>query len=159
VKYTPDRTPLAERLAARGKRQPDGCLTWTGRPHDDMGYCRIKVDGRMVYVHVAAWELANERPVPEGMVVRHTCDNPPCFDAAHLLLGTQQDNVHDMLARGRCDRRGERNNSARLDWPAVRQIRRQHACGVTGRDLAELFGISESQVSNIVYHRHWKESA
>lgn len=159
MKFTPDRTPLPERLAARSERQAGGCLVWTGPQHDDMGYCRIRVGTRMVYVHIAAWELANDQPVPEGMVIRHTCDRPPCIEPGHLITGTQADNVHDMFARGQCDRRGERNNSARLDWPAVREIRRLSSAGSTGSELAKHFAISESQVSNIIHHRQWKESA
>ena len=37
----------------------------------------------------------------EGMVVRHKCDNRICFRFDHLEVGTQQDNMRDMLERGR----------------------------------------------------------
>lgn len=36
-----------------------------------------------------------------GKVVRHRCDNPPCFRYDHLVVGTQGDNLDDMRSRGR----------------------------------------------------------
>ena len=47
-----------------------------------------------------AWELANG-PIPDGMFVCHTCDNPPCCNPAHLFLGTPSENVLDAVAKGR----------------------------------------------------------
>lgn len=36
-----------------------------------------------------------------GLAVRHTCDNPRCINPEHLILGTQQENIQDMMERGR----------------------------------------------------------
>lgn len=56
--------------------------------------------GRQVYAHRYAWVLANG-PIAPGLVVCHTCDNPPCINVDHLFIGTQADNVRDMYAKGR----------------------------------------------------------
>ena len=50
--------------------------------------------------HRAAWVDANG-PISEGMCVLHRCDNPPCVNVDHLFLGTQADNIADMVAKGR----------------------------------------------------------
>ena len=37
----------------------------------------------------------------EGVVVRHTCDNPRCINPEHLIGGTLADNNRDRAERGR----------------------------------------------------------
>lgn len=83
----------------------------------------------------------------------------PRLNVDHMVLGTQRDNVADMFARGRADRRGQRNGSARLSPDQVREIRRLSKAGTSGADLARRFGVSQSQISNVINHRHWKETA
>lgn len=51
-------------------------------------------------IHRWIWEQANG-PIPQGLVVMHLCDNPPCFRLDHLRLGTIADNQADMKAKGR----------------------------------------------------------
>lgn len=148
---------LAERLAARSERVESGCILWTGPPNDAMGYGRMSVAGKMTYVHRVAWELVNG-PVPAGMVLRHSCDVTNCINVEHLVVGTQQENVSDMFTRGRVDRRGERNNWHRLTDGQVAEIRRRSALGTQGTRLARDFGVSESQISNIILNRQWKAS-
>ena len=67
------------------------------------GHGRLRVGGRagtIEYTHRLAWQYY-VGPIPDGLLVRHTCDNPPCCNPAHLLLGTQADNALDMVKRRR----------------------------------------------------------
>lgn len=50
--------------------------------------------------HRLAWILANG-PIPDGLLVRHKCDRPSCVNLAHLELGTQKQNIGDVITRGR----------------------------------------------------------
>jgi hypothetical protein len=50
--------------------------------------------------HRWSWTLANG-PIPDGMVVMHRCDNPPCVNPGHLSLGTQLENIADRVSKGR----------------------------------------------------------
>lgn len=52
------------------------------------------------YVHRQVWIMANG-PIPDGMVVMHSCDNPSCFRLDHLSLGTNAENHADMVSKGR----------------------------------------------------------
>lgn len=47
-----------------------------------------------------AWEMHYAQPWPGGHV-RHTCDNPRCFNPRHLIPGTHQENMADKAERGR----------------------------------------------------------
>lgn len=75
------------------------CVEWPGT-RSDKGYGQVRVDGKLEYVHRIAWEQVNG-PVPEGLLVLHHCDNPPCYNEEHLFVGTNSDNVQDMLSKGR----------------------------------------------------------
>ena len=144
------------RLERKSVRTDSGCRVWTGWC-DGGGYGRVAVGRTMRLAHVVAWELANGCAVPTGAVVRHNCDNPPCIEPTHLIIGTQGQNVADMFERGRCDRSGERNNSAKLTADQVREIRAKHTAGQRVSSLSREYGISKSQVKNIVTGKQWKE--
>jgi HNH endonuclease len=79
------------------------CREWQGPRHaDGYGLRRGKAAERWgtKYVHRQVWIMVNG-PIPAGMNVLHTCDNPPCFRYDHLFLGTHADNVADKVAKGR----------------------------------------------------------
>lgn len=40
-------------------------------------------------------------PIPDGLVVSHTCDNPGCVNWQHLFVQTQPGNMKDMERKGR----------------------------------------------------------
>lgn len=78
----------------------NGCLVCISHAKDDFGYTRIKYNGKQERLFRVVYMLSNG-PIPEGMLVRHKCDNPTCCNIEHLELGTKKDNVSDMVSRGR----------------------------------------------------------
>lgn len=85
------------------------CMEWEGSRRPD-GYGRVgnKLAHRLVYMELNG-------PIPPEVKVRHTCDNPPCYEPTHLIAGTQAENMADMLARGRHARAGRREPGAPRD--------------------------------------------
>lgn len=150
------RHSLAEKLAARTVKMPLGC--WEVRGHAlRSGHVHLtegstaKGDFRHVRAHVFAWEQAHARCVPPGMVVMHSCDNPRCVNPDHLVLGTQRDNIHDSIRKGRYNCFGIQ----KLNAVQVREIRALAARGYLQKDIAAQFKIARNTVSGIVNRRSW----
>lgn len=107
----------------------------------------------------AAWVLVNG-PIPDGMLVCHHCDNPPCCNPAHLFLGTNSDNIADRDAKGRQARvpgkKGEGSHLAHLTLQQVSEIRARYAAGgITYRELAPQYSVSEGAIGKVVRRDRW----
>ena len=77
-----------------------GCWEWK-RATNNIGYGMFRIkQGLMRTAHRVSYELFNG-PIPNGMVVCHTCDNPKCVNPDHLWAGTMLDNIRDMDSKGR----------------------------------------------------------
>lgn len=118
----------AERLERYLVRMPSGCIEWSASRFAQ-GYGQIKIDGKNRKTHRVAWELVNG-PIPDGLMVCHRCDNPPCCNLDHLFLGTAADNTHDMQAKGRRpDRNGAKTHCPRAHEYTTENIRITSAGG------------------------------
>lgn len=90
--------------------------------------------------------------IPEDMVVRHKCDNPPCCNPAHLEIGTHEENMQDMVDRGR------HKGNAKLTPDQVTAIRRARMRGTAVASLAARYGVSESTISAAAGGQNWHDS-
>lgn len=127
-----------------------------GKKGNKHGYLNIRWLGKTQIAHRIAY--CNARGVPieyiKGSVVRHTCDNPRCINPKHLLLGTIQDNIDDMVSRGRNrGALGERNSMVKLTDEQVRVVRSMYVRNSKTHGtvaLSKLFGVSQTSISYIV---------
>jgi hypothetical protein len=145
-------------------RDPDECWPWKGF-RNEQGYGRTWIDDKGYYAHRVIFDLQNpglislEAPKDRTATgwVRHSCDNPPCCNPKHLLLGTHADNMRDKVERGRSkwfDLSIE-SPRAKLTAEDVRQIRKQRALGVRRKILADRYGVSESTIKGVISGRHY----
>lgn len=87
------------------KNTPNGCIEWTGSK-DLNGYGQFciksenKQKQKFVFAHREAYKFFNGK-FKENLNVCHTCDNPSCVNPNHLWVGTQIDNLKDMIKKGR----------------------------------------------------------
>jgi hypothetical protein len=125
------------------RRSTDECWPWMGSANAE-GYGLMKVKMRTKGAHRLAYEAAIG-PIPDGMIVCHRCDNPPCCNPAHLFLGTHADNAADRSRKLRGGF-GERNARAALTESDVREVRALLAEGRGLQDIARRKGVSSGTI-------------
>lgn len=150
---------------------PLACWPWTGtRLQNGYGWSRFLGKTRpahrvVCFLSIGYWP----------QVARHSCDNPPCCNPAHILPGTYTDNSADMIARGRSATgarngththpesraRGKRNgahkyperlpcgeNNILAKFPDALIEAARNSEGLQ-REIARRFGMSQQHVSRI----------
>lgn len=178
-----NRQSSVERFWSRVDRQgPGECWPWLASRFKD-GYGQFRL-GSHSRAHRISWTLTFG-DIPPGLCVLHRCDNPACCNPAHLFLGTNLDNVADMIAKGRNatgDRNGSRlhperllrgdrhpnrlrpervprgvkNKNSKLTESDIRAIRNAVASGESQASVALKFGVHQTCVSAVVRLLTWR---
>lgn len=142
-------------IAAHGNS--DSCLEWPFIwASCEYGY--VQYEGAQWRTHRLAWKLRRGR-IYRDLDILHHCDNPPCFNYLHLFQGTNDDNVADMMSKGRQRNGvsiGEKHGNAKLTDDAVRSIRLRRQSGEPLPSIAADFGVTKQLIWNIVKLRGWK---
>lgn len=136
------------------------CWVWTGST-SDFGHGQIRNGPRpgvLLRAHRLSYEWAYGS-VPDGLLVLHRCDNPPCVRPSHLECGDQKKNMSDCVLRGRYVHTAmhrEDHPLAKLDTAKVEEARRLIGRGLTYRAVAIRFGVSKSTLFAAVSGKTWK---
>ncbi len=135
---------LLAHVLSKIKINENGCWEWQGAVLKSGGYGILTHKQKSIRVHRYVYEQFKGK-IPDGLLLCHRCDNPPCCNPDHLFPGTDDDNMKDAQSKGRIPRGMDRYN-AKLTDDDVLRIRsdpRLH------RIIAEEYGVSHSLVTMI----------
>lgn len=133
----------------------NNCWIWIGRK-SIFGYGQFFMKGKLEQAHRASWKIY-KGIIPRKLCVCHSCDNRSCVNPKHLWLGTRNDNVQDMIKKGR-DRKApsDKNGSAKLTWQKVNKIRKiRKEKKVYYKDLAKMFNVHYATIKRIITNKTW----
>ena len=175
MKHKPNRTRQPVTLAVLDRFLPNvdrsgACWLWKGTTDKD-GYGVLTSSRRQLRAHRVAYEFAFDES-PGNMCVCHRCDNRRCVRPDHLFLGTNADNVADMMHKGRHSaasgdlngsrtkpgnlRRGSAHGIAKLNEGDVRSIRNEIALGKSQASLARKHGVNADTIHKIATGQTWR---
>lgn len=156
---------LAYRFMSKVSPEPmSGCWLWTGavnRAGYGMFHVRHDTTTDKSYAalaHRVSFELFTGKTLGKYQALHH-CDNPSCVNPSHLFAGTPADNVSDMDCKGRRVNnpdRGESHANSKITEREVANMFALRAGGAKQQQIADLYGISQVQVSNILRGKQWK---
>ena len=169
-RYNPAMNATEHRFWSKVEKSA-GCWLWTAsKRNKGYGAFCYEAHGRKIQgrAHRFSWELHNG-DIPDGLFVLHKCDIPACVNPDHLFLGTNDDNIRDMIQKGRhisggthCGMNGawpaaEKHHAAKLTAEKVREMRGLYNAGGTSySQLARQFGTNISNAFKIVKGTGWK---
>lgn len=135
----------------------NGTRCWEWKGTCPAGYGQFRVGKEKLKTHRLSYEM-KFGDIPKGFLVCHHCDNSVCMNPDHLFLGTPQDNMIDMVSKGRHrDQKGEKNWNCKLSEEQVFEIRKMYSPfgknGKNARELAKEFGVSNQHISEIVNYK------
>jgi hypothetical protein len=145
----------------------DTCWLWVGaKTRRKFGYGAIRGCGD---VKLLAHRLSFEKykgQIPNGMLVLHTCDNPLCVNPEHLFIGTQKDNMRDMRDKKRgpsiwYEEKPDPPGKAFGECGGTAKLKERDVINIfydtrLQQEIADSYGISNQQVSNIKNGISWK---
>lgn len=157
------RIPLEQRFWAKVKKT-EACWLWTAFASPD-GYGVVRVEGKNVRAHRMSWVMANGS-IPDDLCVCHHCDTPLCVRPEHLFLGTNKENTHDAMSKGRFWQHkalthswpGENNPRAKMTYAQAEWVRRVVASGISQGDAGWLLSVGQAHISKIVRGEIWSHA-
>jgi hypothetical protein len=132
----------------------NGCLLCTSHFKEKSGYYKVKVNRKSKFLHRIIYQntyLKGEE-IPKGSVICHRCDNKSCCNPEHLFLGTQNDNMKDMIAKGR-SARGETHPNHSLTKEQVEEIFLDTTSTLV--ELGKKYGVKKNTIHYIKKGKTW----
>ena len=136
----------------------EACWPWIGYKRRRYGTLRLSKPRRSARANRLAYALSYNSD-PQELLVCHRCDAPLCCNPKHLFLGTNLDNMNDMIRKGRSrkgDHKGEKNPRAKLSSESVKQIKDLILEGRSNTEIASIYEVKHATISSIRTGKTWK---
>lgn len=146
---------IIDRFTQKTKlNEETGCVEWIGCKIPK-GYGQFVSEGISYRAHRFSYQYYIGE-IPNNLFVLHKCDNPSCVNPSHLFLGTNDDNMQDMVNKKRSVHRyGEQNPSAKITEELAIEVKRMIDLNKKQKDIANTLNISSHIVSNIKRGVSW----
>lgn len=154
TKRTPSNATWDERLTPDNWTETPGpletpCWIWKMKPNSQ-GYAVMKYHQKAYKVYRVMWERHNGKKIPPGINACHRCDTPSCVNPEHIFLGTQQDNIADMVSKGR------QSSYRKLSDDEIRSIRAMVRGGMRQSEVSRVTGVDSGTVSRVVNRKLYR---
>jgi len=156
VKYWEDENVLKRFWNKVEKKTDVECWEWSAS-RNKYGYGRININKKVMKCHRLSFEIYYKRFISNGLCILHSCDNPKCVNPNHLSEGTHQDNMNDMINKGR-HAKGEKITTSKLKENDIVEIRKLlKETNLTQKQIGKQFNIARSTISLIKSNKRWSQ--
>lgn len=136
---------LVDRFESKVYPEPNtGCWLWAGPLN--FGYGQFGIKGVTKRAHRVSYQIYKGE-IPKGLFVCHTCDERGCVNPDHLWLGTNKENLHDMMKKGR---------GRKFTKLTVEQVLELRQNTLKQKEYAEKFGVTREAVCLALNRKNWK---
>jgi len=133
------------------KGNVEKCWNWKGAISHGYGSLRFK--GKHYIASRAAYEVYIS-VINDDLLVCHKCDNPLCVNPNHLFLGTELDNMKDMVSKNR-SAKGSHHSQAKLNETSVKEIKKLLKQQLSHSEIAKLYDVKREAISKINQGIRW----
>jgi hypothetical protein len=120
------------------------------------GYPIFSIKSYPILANRFMYQIHHPDEIIEGLLVCHSCDHPWCVNPEHLWLGTNEDNMNDMVNKNR-QAKGSVNGNSKLTDKSVEEIliNIQSGCLTSVKEIMKRYAVGNFTVYGILNENYW----
>ena len=122
---------------------------------NSQGYGRATTEEGPRAANRVAWELSNERRLPDELFAAHYCHFRPCCNPMHIHAATQKENMADSV-RDQRQYHGQRHHQAKLTPDTIKEAFLLRQQGWIIERIADHLGVSYIAIQKLLKRETWK---
>jgi len=140
------------------KRGENECWPWlAGKKVDkEYGGFYFRQINNTIASHKIAFIIAHNfdfEDIPDSIIIRHSCNNPPCVNPLHLKMGTCKDNSQDMVNSGNSLKGSKNPKYIHISKDTINEMRKKYSKKIGIRQISKEYNVSYGYAYNIVKNR------